>query len=60
VFTKYNIRILVDVVIVELSTQFEHIYFPDFAQFKDMLPLMQLKPRIGVITTNTPLINFSP
>jgi hypothetical protein len=34
------------------------IYFPDLAQLKDLLFSMQLKPKKGVIATNTPLIKF--
>jgi hypothetical protein len=42
-----------------LSTQCEWIYFPNLAQFKELLPSLQLKPKKGVITINTPLINSS-
>jgi hypothetical protein len=45
---------------LSLPTQHKQIYFPDLAQLKDSLPLMQLKPRKGIIATNTPLINSSP
>jgi hypothetical protein len=43
-----------------LSTQRKQIYFPDIAQFKDLLPSMQLKPRKEALATDTPQINFSP
>jgi hypothetical protein len=34
------------------------IYFPDLAQFKNLLLSMQLKPKKGIIAINTPLIKF--
>ncbi len=39
---------------LSLPTQCKWIYFPDLAQFKDLLPSMWLKPKKGAITTNTP------
>jgi len=42
-----------------LSTQYEWIYFPNLAQFKELLPSLQLKLKKGVIMINTPLINSS-
>ncbi len=38
---------------MSLSTQCKHIYFPNLTQLKNLLPLMQLKPRKEVITTDT-------
>jgi hypothetical protein len=35
------------------------IYFQNLAQVKNLLPLMQLKPKKGAIATNTSPINFS-
>jgi hypothetical protein len=56
VFTKDDIHTLTDIVI---AAQCEWIYFPDIAQFKDLMPLMWLKPKKKTIVTNTPLINSS-
>jgi hypothetical protein len=44
---------------LSLLTQRERIYFCDFAQLKDLLLSMQLKPRKGAIAIDTPLINSS-
>jgi len=33
------------------------IYFSNLAQLKDLLPLMELKPKKGITMTNTPWIN---
>ncbi len=45
---------------LSLLTQHEWIHLPNLAQFKDLLPPMQLKPRRRVITIDTPLINAAP
>jgi hypothetical protein len=44
---------------LSLLTQHEHIYFPGLVQFKDLLPLMQLKPKRRAIVIDTLLINSS-
>jgi len=41
---------------LSLLIQHKHIYFVDLAQLEDLLPLKQLKPKKGTITTNIPLI----
>jgi len=56
VFTKGAICTLINIVI---ATQHKLIYFLNFAQLKDYLPLMQLKPRKRTIATNTSLIFLS-
>jgi hypothetical protein len=56
VLTKNDIHTLIDIVI---AAQYEWIYFPDITQFKDLMPLMWLKPKKETIATNTPLINSS-
>jgi hypothetical protein len=44
---------------LSLLMQRMHIYFLDFAQLKDLLLLMVLKPKKGATMINTPLINSS-
>jgi hypothetical protein len=56
VFTKDGIPTLVDVVIAN-PTRVD--FFSNLAQFKDLLPSMQLKPKKEVITTDNPLIHSS-
>jgi hypothetical protein len=41
---------------LSLSVQHEQIYFVDLVQPEDLLLMKQLKPKKGVIATNTPLI----
>jgi hypothetical protein len=43
-----------------LLTQHERIYFPDLVPPKDLLLLMQFKPKNDAITIDTLLINSSP
>jgi hypothetical protein len=54
-FTKGEICTLIDVVIVDPT----HAYFFDLAQFKDLLLLMQLKPKKRTITIDSKPINSS-
>jgi hypothetical protein len=41
------------------EAQHKHIYFPDLVQPKDLLPLMQVKPKEKTIATDIPLITPS-
>jgi hypothetical protein len=45
---------------LSLPTQHEQIYFPNLAPPKDLLLLMQLKPKNGAIAIDTLPINSSP
>jgi hypothetical protein len=44
---------------LSLLTKHKWIYFPNLVPFKDLLPLMWVKPKKGNITTYTQLINSS-
>ncbi len=45
---------------LSFPTQHDHIYFPNLVQLKILQPLMWLKPKKGVIATDTLLINIPP
>jgi hypothetical protein len=45
---------------LSLLTQHEQVFFFDLVQLKNLLPLMQPKPKKGVIVIETSLINPSP
>jgi len=53
VLTKDEICTLVDLIIANPTRAY---LFPNLVQLKDLLPLMQLKPKKGAIATNTPII----